>query len=204
MSLRKAIVTQFKNPHGYLGRIAGWIMANRRSNRERNYWTVDLLNVQSGDRVIEIGCGPGLALEACLARAGDGHVVGLDHSQTMLDQARARNVEANREGRLELQLGSLDDLPATVGSFDKACSANVVQFFPDRAAAFRKIYSVLKSNGVAATTYMPRCKNPSRADSLDMAEEVKRHMEDAGFANIRIEELPMDPAPAVCVIGEHP
>jgi ubiquinone/menaquinone biosynthesis C-methylase UbiE len=203
MSLRKAVVGQFKKPHGYLGWIAGWIMANRRSNRERNDWTVDLLNVQSGDRVIEIGCGPGLALEACLARAGDGLVVGLDHSQTMLDQARARNAEANREGRLELRLGSLEDLPAIGGSFDKACSANVVQFFPDRGAAFRRIYSVLKPKGVAATTYMPRGKNPSRADSLDMAEEVRRHMEVAGFANIRIEELPMDPAPAVCVIGEH-
>ncbi len=204
MSLRKTIVGQFKNPHGYLGRIAGWIMANRRSNRERNVWTVDLLNVQSGDRVIEIGCGPGLALEACLARARDGHVVGLDHSQTMLDQARARNAEANREGRLELRLGSLEDLPVADGSFDKACSANVVQFFPDRAAAFRKIYSVLKPKGVAATTYMPRGTSPSRAKALDMAEEVRRHMEVAGFACIRIEELPMDPVPAVCVIGEHP
>ena len=204
MSLRKAIVAQFKNPHGFLGQIAGWIMANRRSNRERNYWTVDLLNVQAGDRVIEIGCGPGVALEACLTRAGDGQVVGLDHSWTMLDQARARNVEANREGRLELQLGSLDDLPATVGSFDKVCSANVVQFFPDRAAAFRKMYSLLKPKGVAATTYMPRSKNPSRANALNMAEEVRQHMEDAGFANIRIEELAIDPVPAVCVIGEHP
>ncbi len=69
MSLRKTIVGQFKNPHGYLGRIAGWIMANRRSNRERNDWTVDLLNIRSRDRVIEIGCGPGLALAACLERA---------------------------------------------------------------------------------------------------------------------------------------
>ena len=77
----------------------------------------------------------------------------------MLDQARARNAEANREGRLELLLGSLEELPATDGSFDKVYSANVVQFFADRAAA---------------------------------------------FANIRIEELAMEPAPAVCIIGEHP
>jgi ubiquinone/menaquinone biosynthesis C-methylase UbiE len=204
MSLRKTIFAQFGNPHGFLGRIAGWIMANRRSNRERNDWTVDLLNVQSGDRVIEIGCGPGLALEACLARAGDGRVVGLDHSQTMLDQARGRNAAASRDGRLELRLGSLEDLPAASGAFDKACSVNVVQFLPDRGAAFRKIYSVLKPNGVSATTYMPRGKNPSRANALKMADEVRRHMEAAGFANIRVEELPLEPVPAVCVIGEHP
>ena len=204
MSLRQAIVGQFKKPRGYLGSIAGWIMANRRSNRERNHWTVDLLKVRSGDRVIEIGCGPGLALETCLLRAKRGQIVGLDHSQTMLDQARARNAKASQEGRLDLRLGSLDDLPATIGSFDKAYSVNVVQFFPDQVAAFRKIHSLLKSKSVVATTYMPRTKNPSRADAFNVAEEVKQNMEIAGFTNIRIEELPIEPVPAVCIIGEHP
>jgi ubiquinone/menaquinone biosynthesis C-methylase UbiE len=204
MSLRKVVVEQFGNPHGFLGRIAGWIMANRRSNRERNIWTVDLLNVQPGDRIIEIGCGPGFALEACLAKAREGKVVGLDHSQTMLDQARSRNAKASREGRLELRLGTLADLAATVGSFNKAYSVNVVQFIPDRTAAFHQIFSILKPKGVSATTYMPRNKNPSRTDALNMAAEVKRHMKVVGFANIRIEELAINPVPAVCVIGEHP
>ena len=204
MSMRQTIVGQFKKPHGFLGSIAGWIMANRQSNRERNQWTVDLLNVRSSDRVIEIGCGPGLALETCLLRAKSGQMVGLDHSQTMLDQARARNAKACQEGRLNLQLGSLDDLPKTIGLFDKAYSVNVVQFFPDQVAAFRKIHSLLKSKSVVATTYMPRTKNPSRADAFNVAEEVKQNMEIAGFTNIRIEELPMGPVPAVCIIGEHP
>jgi ubiquinone/menaquinone biosynthesis C-methylase UbiE len=122
----------------------------------------------------------------------------------MLAQALTRNAEAEREGRLKLRLGSLEDLPLAGGSFDKACSVNVVQFFPDRAAAFRRIYSLLKPKGVAATTYMPRGENPSREKALSMAEEIKQYMEVAGFANIRIEELALKPTAAVCVIGEHP
>ena len=90
------------------------------------------------------------------------------------------------------------------GSFDKAYSANVVQFFPDGAAAFRKIYALLKHRGISATTYMPRNKNPSRADTQRMSEEVRQHMVAAGFTNIRVEELPLEPAPAVCIIGERP
>lgn len=204
MSLRKILFAQFGNPHGFLGRIAGWIMAKRPSNRERNSWTVDLLNIQDGDRIIEIGCGPGLALEGCLSRAGDGQVVGLDHSRTMLDQAQARNAEAIREGRLELRLGNLEGLQNAEGSFDKACSVNVVQFLPDPAAAFGKIFSILKSSGIAVTTYMPRGKNPNRETALIMAEKIKRHMKHAGFVKIRIDELPIKPAPAICVFGEHP
>jgi cyclopropane fatty-acyl-phospholipid synthase-like methyltransferase len=203
MSLRKTIVGQFKNPHGWLGSIAGWIMANRRSNRQRNLWTVDLLQLKPDDRIIEIGCGPGLALEACLAQAAAGEVVGLDHSRTMLDQARVRNAGASRDGRLQLRLESLDELPPGLGPFDKLYSANVVQFLPDRAAAFRKIHALLKPNGIAATTYMPRSKNPSRAEALAMADEIEGHMKVAGFVGIRIEELPLRPVPAVCIIGEH-
>ena len=204
MNLRKTIVGQFKKPQGFLGSLAGWIMANRCSNRERNEWTVDLLDVQTGDMVLEIGCGPGLALEGCLARSGNGQIVGLDHSQTMLNQARLRNAAAHRDGRLKLQLGNVDDFSWTSGSFDKVYSVNVVQFFPDRAAAFRKMYSMLIPKGVVASTYLPRSKNPNRESALKMANEIQEHMEVAGFANIRTEELSLEPVPAICVIGEHP
>ncbi len=63
---------------------------------------------------------------------------------------------------------------------------------------------MLKPGGVSATAYMPRGKNPSRENGLDMAGKVKGHMEAVGFAKIRIEEPPMEPTPAVCVLGEHP
>ncbi len=88
MSLRKVVVEQFGKPHGFLGRMAGWIMAWRPSNRERNHWTVDLLNIQSGDRFIEIGCGPGIALEDCLAGYSKHAKMGkLFHSRQSVDES---------------------------------------------------------------------------------------------------------------------
>ena len=54
---------QFGNPHGPLGRLAGRIMATRGSNIERNRWTVDLLELKPHHRVLEVGYGPGLAIE---------------------------------------------------------------------------------------------------------------------------------------------
>ena len=58
-----ALVSQFHRPHGFGGRVAGWVMANRGSNRERNIWAVGLLDVQAQDRVLEIGFGPGIAIQ---------------------------------------------------------------------------------------------------------------------------------------------
>lgn len=203
MSLRSAIVAQFKRPHGLVGRLAGRIMAARPSNRARNLWTLDQLNIRPADRVLEVGCGPGFALAAAAARASDGNVVGLDHSETMLSQARARNRAVIVAGRIELRLGDAAAPPAEAGPFDKAYSVNVVQFLPDPEAAFRALYAVMAPDGIAAATYMPRGKDPSREDALNRAGEIRGHMEAAGFEDLRIEELPLKPVPAVCVLGKR-
>jgi SAM-dependent methyltransferase len=204
MSLQQIIVSQFEQPHGTLGYIAGWVMAYRPSNRERNSWTVDFLDPQAKDHILEIGCGPGLALKACLARVTNGLVVGLDHSQTMLNQAWARNVQAILDGRLQLHLGSLGKLPYADGYFDKIFSVNVVQFIDDKAGVFNALRMKLRPGGRMASTYMPRGQNPSREKALVMADEIKRNLETAGFVRIRSEELSLKPVPAICVIGERP
>jgi hypothetical protein len=55
------IVSQFMDPRGLPGRLVGWEMALRPSNRKRNAWAVTLMDVQPPDRVLEIGFGPGIA-----------------------------------------------------------------------------------------------------------------------------------------------
>ncbi len=56
------LVSQFGNPRGLVGRLAGEFMARRPSNRARNLWTVDLLELRPHHRVLEIGYGPGFAI----------------------------------------------------------------------------------------------------------------------------------------------
>src|SRR2546429_455915 len=48
-------VRQFGRPHGVPGRLAGWVMAHRSSNRQRSFWVGSLLDVQPTDRVLEAG-----------------------------------------------------------------------------------------------------------------------------------------------------
>ncbi len=102
MSLKSVIVAQFGKPSGLLGSLAGRIMARRPSNRFRNARTVELLQLAPDSRVLEIGCGPGLALAGCARIVTAGRIVGLDHSAMMIRQARARLARmALKRGRLE-------------------------------------------------------------------------------------------------------
>ena len=62
---------QFRRPRGPLGRVAGRIMAQRSSNVERSRWTVERLELNTDARVLELGYGPGLGIEAALQRWQD-------------------------------------------------------------------------------------------------------------------------------------
>ncbi len=53
--------SQFAHPKGLLGRFVGIILALK--NRERNAWTISTLDIQPDDQVLEIGFGPGQAIQ---------------------------------------------------------------------------------------------------------------------------------------------
>ena len=201
MGLRSAIVSQFEHPRGFLGRIVGWILAGRGSNLVRNRWTVDRLDPTGGERVLEVGCGPGIALGLVLSRASV-TAVGVDHSDLMIANARRRNAKAVRAGRLTLIAGTIDDVPAGQGPFDKAFSINVIQFV-DQEAFVARMHSLLKPGGTLATTYQPRHAKATRADALKLAETLTQILARGGFENIRTEELDLKPVPAVCVVAQR-
>jgi len=127
-----AIVGQFGHPQGTAGSVAGWVMAHRPSNRQRNSWVVSLLDVQPTDRVLEIGFGPGLAIAELSRRVGDsGHVYGIDHSEVMLRLATRRNASAIAAGRVTLSRASVDQLPPSLGGpFDAILTVNSLGFWP--------------------------------------------------------------------------
>lgn len=199
-SLRQSIVGQFKRPHGVLGRLAGWILANRGSNLRRNAWTVGMLALEPKARVLEIGCGPGVALRDCLARGAGISAVGVDHSDVMIAQARARNRRAVREGRLRLICGRLEDVTGEA-RFDRIFSINLVQFVDDPAGYVGQCRERLVPGGLLATTFQPRNANPTRAGALEMGMRLVSIYRDAGFADVRQEILELKPVPAICVIG---
>jgi SAM-dependent methyltransferase len=102
--LVRAIQSQFIEPHGFAGWLAGWEMALRPSNRRRIAWAVSLLEAAPTDRVLEIGFGPGIAIRELSRRVTRGLVCGVDHSAVMVRQAARRNAAAMSTGRVDLRL----------------------------------------------------------------------------------------------------
>jgi SAM-dependent methyltransferase len=85
---------------------------------ERIAWAVDCLDVQPTSRVLELGCGHGVALSLVCERLDGGHIVGLDRSSKMTDATRRRNREHLEAGRATVLTASLDDADLGDTRFD--------------------------------------------------------------------------------------
>jgi ubiquinone/menaquinone biosynthesis C-methylase UbiE len=140
---RNMLVRMFGRPSGPLGRLGGMIMA--RTNRRHAAWVVDLLDVRQQDRVLEIGFGPGVAIELLSAKAG--YVAGIDPSAEMLHQASKRNAVAISAGGVALRQCSAERMPFADASFDKALALNSMQLWPDTLAGLREVRRVVRHGG---------------------------------------------------------
>jgi ubiquinone/menaquinone biosynthesis C-methylase UbiE len=193
-------VAQFHQPTGAVGHVAGWVMGRRSSNVTRNRWAVELLDVQPADRVIELGCGPGVAIAALATRATRGLVVGVDHSQVMIRQAGRRNRAAIRAGRVRLIRAPVQSMSVSDGPFDAALAVNTAGMWPDPPARLREIARLLRPGGRIALVSQPRCPGATAATSAAAAKELAGLLTEAGFERLRTETLDLDP-PAACVLG---
>jgi SAM-dependent methyltransferase len=193
-------IAQFHRPTGAAGNVAGWIMGRRSSNVARNRWAVRLLDVRPTERVIELGCGPGVAIAAIATRAVRGLVVGVDHSQVMIGQARRRNKAAIRAGRVRLLHTSVESLSVSDGPFDAALAVNTVGMWPDPVARLRELAGLLRPGGRIAVVSQPRCAGATAATSSAAADELTGMLTEAGFERLRTEMLDLDP-PVACVLG---
>jgi len=134
-----------------------------RKNRGANAWLVDELGTGAGDRVIEIGFGPGLGVARHLER-GAALVAGVDRSVLMVRKARARLARAANEGRLDLREGSVEALPFADGAFTRAMALNSLQFWPSAEAGLRELQRVLAGGGRLALGQRLRKEGAGRFD----------------------------------------
>jgi SAM-dependent methyltransferase len=198
--LRDRVRAQFGRPTGVPGRMAGWLMAYRSSNRRRNAWAVSLLDVQRDDRVLELGFGPGIAIRELARLAKDGRVCGVDHSDVMVRQATSRNAEAVRRGQVELRLGSAESLPVFEAPFDKILAVNALQFSGRPVDGLRELRRVLSPDGRIAIVFQPRGPGATDEAATTKGDELAAALREAGFSEVRLETLKLRPA-VVCALG---
>ncbi|WP_439656175.1 class I SAM-dependent methyltransferase [Lentzea sp. HUAS TT2] len=104
---------------------------------ERLRGVVDQLAVRPGDRVLEIGCGQGVAATMVCQLLTTGTLTAIDRSTKMIEAATRRNAAYVASGRAEFLIAALEDMNLGDRRFDLVFAVRVGLFHrdPDRAHA---------------------------------------------------------------------
>jgi len=146
---------------------------------------VDRLEVGASDRVLDVGCGPGLAV-AYAAGMSRSRVVGVDASATMVRLARRRNHAEVRDGRVEIRLADAARLPFPDGAFTRVGSMNSLQFWIEPDEGLRQLHRVLEPGGRVAMVLMARSDEQPGLHIPSWVEETVARMGSAGFVDLEV------------------
>ena len=104
----------------------------------------DAAGVAGGQRVVDVGCGPGGLTRELVARVGASNVAAIDPAPQFADACRARNPGA------DVRVGTAEQLPWSDGEFDAALSSLVIAFMSDPDQGVREMARVTRQGGTVA------------------------------------------------------
>ena len=116
---------------------------------------VEELDVQPDERVLEIGCGHGVAATYVCERLDGGRLTAIDRSPKMIEAAERRNAEHVAAGRAEFLVGALEDLKLGERRFDKIFAVRVGLFHREPARAHSLVKPWLAPGGSVTTVFDP-------------------------------------------------
>ncbi|MGC2310582.1 MAG: arsenite methyltransferase [Candidatus Babeliaceae bacterium] len=107
---------------------------------------VNLVELQEGDIVLDLGSGAGLDCFLAARKVGPtGFVIGIDITQAMVDKAQA-NAQKYQFSNVGFYVGDIENLPIPDNVIDVVMS-NCVINLADKEKVFKEIYRVLKPDG---------------------------------------------------------
>lgn len=204
-------VTRVERPKrdaiAWYDRLSPWYdaLVARFDRRPRNRG-IALLDVETGEQVLEVGFGTGRALVSFAGDVGStGRVVGLDSSGGMCDVARERVAEADVADRVSIVRGDGERLPFDGDAFDAAFASFTLELFdtpalPTVLGEWRRVLrddgrlgvvALSKRNGGLATRAYERLHEafPRYVDCRPIF--VRELLEETGFAVVEAEMHPL-------------
>ncbi len=109
---------------------------------------IDLIGLEEGERVLEVGCGTGvLSFLSKLAVGEAGEVAGIDIAPKMVSRAQEKARKASLD--IAFEVGSIDELPYSNGSFDVVISSLMLHHLPMaiKRKGLEEVKRVLKDDG---------------------------------------------------------
>lgn len=182
----------FGRPSGPIGWVGARVMPL--VSGRLNEMIATELDLHADDDVLDVGCGAGGFLEHAAPRVR--YVAGLDASEIQVRMARQRLRDRIAGATAEVLYGNAEALPWDDGRFSAVASLNCLKFVADPDRSLAEMCRVLRSGGRVAIlldTGVPDAKS-GKVDAYGQrqwsADDAEQMMENAGFVEVRVRQLP--------------
>src|SRR5688572_25990754 len=147
---------------------------------ERFVWAVDILALDPADRVLEVGCGHGVAVSLVCERLTSGQIIAIDRSEKMIEMAARRNREHIAAGRALLKTAALEQADLGDERFDRVFAFNVAPFWLQPKEALATIRRHLAPDGAVYVFWDARHTPGDRG--RDLAHRLSERIRLADFS----------------------
>ena len=164
---------------------------------ERFVWAVDTLALDSADRVLEVGCGHGVAVSLVCERLTSGRMLAIDRSKKMIEMAAQRNRDHVAQGRAVLTTAALEQADFEDERFDKVLAFNVAPFWLAPEKALGIVGRQLSAEG--AVYHFGDARHTQSGRARDLADRL---IETIGVAEFSVSQVLVEGlrrVPAVCL-----
>jgi ubiquinone/menaquinone biosynthesis C-methylase UbiE len=183
-------------PHGFGGRLFGWIMEMVAASNYR--WVVAELAPFKPRTYLEIGFGTGKLAEMIAREIKPAVICGVDHSDLMFEKATRRLKHFAKKNEVDLRLGNDAHLPWADHSFDAIVASHSFQFWTDPVATLNKLRAlisphghlvfVLRNHRQISKSVREWIPNPITKSGQEIA-GLKKALADSGFRVVKEERL---------------
>jgi cyclopropane fatty-acyl-phospholipid synthase-like methyltransferase len=172
-------------------------MAGKASRRLA--WAVEMLAVEPGDRVLEVGCGHGVAASLVCEQLGAGRLTAIDRSHKMIELAARRNEQHVAAGRARFEAVTLEQADFGVERFDKVFGVHVAALWRSDAGLQAVRAHLAPAGALYLVNQSPGWRSP--ADAQAFAESVAESLRERGFSVEPPRVADLEPAPVVCLVA---
>lgn len=198
MLVTTTLYKQFRQPSGYSGQLAGCLMDLE--NKQRSDWTIEQLDIQPYQHILEIGYGTGRTLLEVGRRLKIGLLAGIDHSLVMYQQANRRNRKLIADQLLQLHIGGIGDLSYPSHYFHSIYGSNVHFFWKEPKYVFMQLAKLLKSGGKLVMVFQPRGARGEHEIQM-AAEKIRQDYLETGLIDTQIQFKDISPVTCISATG---
>lgn len=165
-----------------------------KSHTPVSLWSIDHININEDDIILDIGCGSGLNVKRLHEKSSKAKTYGIDYSSTSVKKSKILNREEINNGQIEIIEANVQEMPFEDETFNIITAFETVYFWPTLTESFTEVKRILKPKGQFCIIMDANGRFTDELIEIEIRDncnfytdkELTKYLKEAGFSKITV------------------